>query len=741
MAVSDTSLAGLKVVDFGLGFSAALVAKFLCECGANITRVEPSAGDPFYDVYPAYDVWRRGLTISRADGQFTARLADLLADADICIVGGEDYPGVDWRLDATAMQSRLPRLIVLNIESYPSGTRHAGRPGCEVLVQARSGVASEHYSKRPLNMAFAPANYGAALHGLVGLFAALLHRERMGRGQLVSTSLFEGALAWPLYLWCEMQNPTPAAAFVLPKDPWPLIFKGSDGKYVQVLLGSAGSKYKLYKILGIDDPTVQVSDSGMPQPGGNPKNFFGDVDLLATHVAKFNSHELVKAIWAQGLPAEPVLKPGGCWDDAQVVHNGIIRCDADSVRYVGHPVAMRAASDAAAKPLRSNEQSAAVSPLAGMRVIDFGAFVAGPYASAVLSDLGAEVIKVEPMGGDPNRAIPRSNGSVNRGKRGITVDLKATEGLKIAQQLCIAADVVTSNFRPGASARLGIDGPTLHKLKPELIVLESAAYGASGPRAEGAGFDMCFQALCGHDWRAGGEGNTPLCNRMAPVDFAGGLIGGIAALKGLLVRARTGSGAEMETSLMNAGLYMMSELLQKADGQFVGAPAVNQAQTGFHPAEQFYEAADGWLAIAARDEAMAGRLLQALGLDAAITSPRKSWGQDVATAIAAAVKARTVAEVVASLERARVWVEASCPNGEPVNLRDADLLRMGTVYQSHHPQFGEVRQIGPLVRLSATTRPRPRHTALPGEHTNEVLAELGYSSAAIEDLRARKIVR
>ena len=740
MPASDTSLAGLSVVDLGVGMAAALVAKFLCESGARIDRIEPAAADPFYDVYPAYEVWRRGISIRRAGADIEQQLSKMLASADICIIGGEDYPGLHWRRDAANLQAQYPRLIVLNIEAYPSGTRHAGRPGCEVLVQARSGVASEHYSRRPLYMAFGPANYGAALHGLVGLYAALLHRERMGRGQLVSTSMFEGAMSWPLYLWCEFEKPTPAANFELPKDPWPLIFKGCDGKYVQILLGSAGSKYKLYKVLGIDDPTVLEGDSGMPQPGGNPKNFYGEIDLLSAHVTKFDSRELVQAIWAQGLPAEPVLEPGRCWDDPQVVHNAILVREPDGLRHVAHPMDMQ--------PLPARQAVAVASdgtmpnaPLAGMRVVDFGAFVAGPYASTLLSDLGAEVIKVEPMAGDPNRTIPRSNGSVNRGKRAISIDMKSPEGVKIAQQLCMAADVVTSNFRPGASARLGIDAPTLHKLKPQLVVLESAAYGATGPRAGGSGFDMCFQALCGHDWRAGGQGNAPLCNRTAPVDFAGGLLGGIAALKGLYQRARSGAGVEMGTSLMNAGLFLMSELLQRPDGQFVGAPCLNHAQTGFHPAEQFYEAADGWLAVAARDDAMAQRLLKVLGLDLQAPIARKLWDQTVADAIAGAIKPRKVDEVVALLQGVDVWVEACCSNGEPVNLHDPDLIRMGTVYRSQHPQYGEVKQIGPLVRLSAAQRPHSRHMALPGEHTNEVLAELGYTAAQIEDLRARKIVK
>src|SRR5258706_435290 len=115
-------------------------------------------------------------------------------------------------------------------------------------------------------MSFEPSNYGAALHGLAGLFAALLQRESSGRGQVVATSLFEGALTWPMLLWCEAEKPTPVSNFVMPKDPWPLIFKCADGVWVQVVLGSAGSKGRLYRILKVDDPTVDINDSGMPKP-------------------------------------------------------------------------------------------------------------------------------------------------------------------------------------------------------------------------------------------------------------------------------------------------------------------------------------------------------------------------------------------------------------------------------------------------------------------------------------------
>jgi len=273
------------------------------------------------------------------------------------------------------------------------------------------------------------------------------------------------------------------------------------------------------------------------------------------------------------------------------------------------------------------------------------------------------------------------------------------------------------------------------------IVLESAAYGTTGPRADGAGFDMCFQALCGHDWRGGGVGNRPLWNRTSMVDFAAGSIGAVGVLQHLYQRARTGAGAELGAALLNAGLYLLSELIQQADGQFIGAPTVNAEQTGYHPAEQLYEAADGWIAIAARDEAMATRLVDMLGLGRAITQPRARWGHDEATVLAAAIRQRPVAQLAETFERAGVWAEICRPNGERDSLDDANLERLGTLYRAEHPQYGTVRQIGPLVRLSGSSAGARTHAPLPGEHTDEILRELGFPAEAVTDLRARKIVK
>jgi len=414
----------------------------------------------------------------------------------------------------------------------------------------------------------------------------------------VRTSLLEGAISWLPMFWMEIDKPTPAAAFITPKDAMPLIFQCADGQFLHLVIGAAGSKYKLYCLLGIDDPTVLPGDSGMPRPGGDPRNFYGDIDLISSHCALWQRDALLQALWAENLPAEPVLAPGACRDDPQIIRNGVIVRNAQGVDSVGLPMRATRTAVGNPRPLPVGQR-----PLEGIRVVDFGAYVAGPLASQLLTGLGADVVKVEPPGGDPSRGLIRGYIASNRGKRGIALDLKDREGLNTAQLLAVDAHIVTSNFRSGVSQRLGIDAETLASLQPDLIILESPAYGSDGPSAQRAGFDMVMQAVTGLEQHAGieirrGEKlRQPLWNRLSMVDFAAGTRGAIGLLCALYARRWDGGGSRMEMPLINAGLFLLSELIRLPDGQFAGADPINDGGTAIHPLEGFYSVRDGWIAL------------------------------------------------------------------------------------------------------------------------------------------------
>jgi crotonobetainyl-CoA:carnitine CoA-transferase CaiB-like acyl-CoA transferase len=731
-----SQLAGLTVVDLGAGMAPALIAKFLRELGASVVRVPPPGGDPFERFYPAYTTWRRDQLVDHAAAADESRLEALLGKADICLVGGEDHPDLPPRRDAAKLAAANSTLIVLEITGFPASSPEAARPGVDLLVQVRAGLVFEHFSARPNVISFQPSNYGAAIQGLLGLLTALMERELSARGQVVSTSLLEGALTWAATFQVAVQKPDAQYNFKNPKDTVPLIFRCEDGVYIHIVLGSTGAKYRLYQVLGIDDPNVDPSDIGAPSLANGPRRFFGDVDLLDSRIRVRRSRELLQALWDAGIAAEVAGAPGACWSDPQVVHNGLIVTTEDGVRHVGLPIAV----DSSSSPVAPSRSLPQVMPLNGLRVVDFGTYVAGPLAAVALGDLGADVIKVEAMNPDPTRISFRMFSPANRGKRAIAVNLKTDEGRLIARRLCANADVVLSNFRAGAAARLGIDAASLRKTRPDLIVLETSAFGSAGPSATRGGFDPMMQAFCGHEVRFGGKGNPPLWNISAFVDFAAGLMGSVAIMVALYHRARTGGGARLDVSLLNTGIFLLSELIQTPDGTFHGAPPLNALRTGSTATESLYETRDGWIAVAARGNAAARRFAEVLDLADVAAKPGDAWAEAEATAISSAVRGRQRGELLAALSAAGVWADICDPARSAAIINDPALIAAGTVHRVDHPDYGHVTHLGPLFRFSRSRREARQRAPLFGEHTRELLSQLGYDCASIEDLLDKKVV-
>lgn len=722
-------LRSVCVVNLGDGLAPALVGKFLHEMGAHVLRAPPPGNDPFPRLYPAYESLQHGVQLDIEAGRSAAALETLLKSADVCIIGGEDHPLLERvRHVPETVAAVNSRLIVLHIAGYPRDSAQADRPAVDVLVQARSGLVYEHYTHRPNLMAFQPSHYGAALQGLIGLLAALYARESDRCGQIVSTSMYEGALAW-VNEWGKAEYPNEAFNLLPPKDPCPLILQCVGGDYIHVVLGSSGSKARLYEILGVDEPGIDPKDAGLPDASSGARKFFGDVDLLSSYATRWKRGDLLDALRKAGVAAAAIQSPGKCWGDAQVLHNRLLTSSANGVRCVGNPV-ITFGSPASARPTAPGSAQ----PLDGVRIVDFGTYVAGPFCSVHLRALGADVIKVEPAGGEPIRKLLRGYIAVNRGKRSIAVNLKTPQGGEIIRRLCARADVVTSNFRAGAAARLGIDASTLHRMRPEMVVLESSAFGKTGPNAEQSAFDLTMQAHCGHEFRAGGVGNPPLWNRATMIDYANGYLGAIAVLAALYHRARTGEGADLDMPLLNAGIYLLSELVQLGDGTFVGAPALNKEQTGFHPAESLYATADGWIAVAIRDDTAARRFLKILELDGTLGGDLARWGDAEAGVIANACRSWRCDELLTTLAAGGVWAEKCRAGEEAVTLADPELISRNTVRRCAHPQLGIVTGIGVLFSFSRSAVADARPAPLAGEHTREVLSELGYQSDEIESL-------
>lgn len=719
-------LHGVTVVDRGQGMPAALLSFLLRQLGATVIRELPLDDDPFVSVYPAYRTWREGDLAAAAGAG-----ADPLAGADVCIVGGEDWPGLT-RTGAAAVGEGHPRLITLDITAYPAELGRDGDPGVDVLIQAAAGLCSEQRADRPALFAIQPSNFGSALRGAIGILAALVEREKSGRGQLVRTSLFEGALTWLVPMWFRTEHRNPNAH--APLGVRPLVFECSDGRYVHLSFSSRGASSRAYKALGIDDPAV-VNYEGPALYGTTKDDFFGDIDRIIPYVRRHTSAWMLEAMTRADVAISLIRAPGECWDDPQVEVNGLLATSKAGVRHVARPIQSEPGEPHVAGA-GSRIAGTGEGPLGGIRVIDLGLNVAMPAGARFLGELGAEVIKVESL--DPPRGPTWD--PINAGKLCLRADLKSSGGSEVVGRLCADAALVMANFRPGVLERLGFGPADLAARFPGISLIQSPGFGATGPQAMEPAFDMTLQASTGLQIRAGGEGNLPVWIPTFVIDVCGGLLNAVAGLACLYHHARTGAGSVAQVPLLNAAIYLLSELVQNAAGEFAGAPSVNRAQTGFHPAEAMYRTADGWLALAARDPAAVRTLAAALGLAEIAALPRERWGEAEGEQIAAALARLPQDEALHRLKAAGVWAEACTSAATSGLLRDPRLHDAGILSRSTYPEVGEVIQLGRMVHFSRSAITGDLRPVVPGQDTREVLGRLGYDAAEVERLFADRAV-
>ncbi len=241
-------------------------------------------------------------------------------------------------------------------------------------------------------------------------------------------------------------------------------------------------------------------------------------------------------------------------------------------------------------------------PLSGVVVLDLGQYLAGPFGAMLLGDLGAEVIKVEPVRGDGMRMAGMPFLGCQRGKLDIAVDVKAPEGLEVVMRLAELADVVHHNMTKGTAARLGIDYEALRDRNPELVHCNTYAYGAEGPLSEFGGLDPLYQAACGLEYEAGpvAEGNPPLYLRFGMTDTANAMVSAVGVLAALYHQRRTGEGQDLWTSLLNGAAVFSSDVFLTAEGEPGPVrPGLDRNQTGVSPCYRLYDTQQGWIQVAA----------------------------------------------------------------------------------------------------------------------------------------------
>src|SRR5881396_2169193 len=391
--------------------------------------------------------------------------------------------------------------------------------------------------------------------------------------------------------------------------------------------------------------------------------------------------------------------------------------------------------------------------LEGIRVVDCSRVLAGPFCAMLLSDLGADVIKVEDTGsGDESRTWPpHKDGEsaaflvINRNKRDIALDLKQPEGVEALKRLVAGADVLIENFRTGTMESFGLGYDTLAALNPGLVYGSISAFGRTGPRKDGAGYEALMQAFSGIMSITGEPDGPPVRAGVSFLDLTTGIFSAFGVVNALLYRAKTGLGQRVDGSLLETAVTLLN---YHAEGYLLTG-SVPKALGSAHPSLSPYRnfrCRDGqWVFIAGANDRLWRRLVGALGLADMADDPR--FATNIERVKHRAELEQRVGDAIAAHDREpllKLLEKADVP-ATPVNtvdqvLNDAQTATRPTIRRVTHPKLGEIPVVGMPVSFSAMDPGVRRHAPMRGEHTDQILAEAGYSATQIADLRARRVV-
>jgi MYXO-CTERM domain-containing protein len=746
MMTATGPLAGLRVVDCSGGLAGGRATWMLADYGAEVLWIEPPGGDPCRADAAASAVFNRGkrsVTLDLADEDGRSRLLDLLATADVAVQSWR--PGVAERLGVgyQVVHARNPSLVLCSISGFgPPEGPHRDVPGHEALVHALVGTMAEQrgFREGPIFEALPFASMGAAYLALIGVLAALYRRGDDGHGRHVETSLYDGALAYLSMMWGESDA---SGGLAMKPGRQRLItrsFLCGDDQYLGVHTGAVGAFGRLMKVLGLDD-RIPSSESGLDM--GIPLTDEHYEILESETHTKFASEP--RAVWVERLRAADVcaiehLPPCAVFDTPQARHNEMVTVVDDPglgpCEQVAPPAKLARTPGSVAGPAptpgRDTEmlQTDTAEPkggpaptiprvdeplLAGVKILDLGAFYAGPYSSRLLADLGADVIKVEPVAGDPLRGLERPFFSAQAGKRSLAANLKRPELGPAVRGLLEWADVVHHNLRPGAAERLGLGYEQARAVNPAIVYLYAPGWGSSGPDASRQSFAPMMSAYAGIGLECAGQYNPPLFPT-GNEDPGNGLLGAVAALMALLHRRRTGEGQYVENPQLNASMAHMAHAVRLTDGTVKGAGRLDPLQLGNSATERLFETADGWVCVVAVTDVAIQGLARVAGIE--LVEDDYELGQR----LAAALTARKTADLLRELAAAGVPAAEPVPANMKRLMHDDDEIARGRVGVAEHHTKGTVRELAVLLRVSdlrdpaSSPRARPGRAHRPGAH-------------------------
>ncbi|MCU1533383.1 MAG: hypothetical protein JWO49_2954 [Arthrobacter sp.] len=810
-----TPLEGIRVVELSNGMTNAQLGQMLADFGAEVVQVEPPGGTSLRS-HPSYPMWGRSKRSVELDLKTERGLTEvrrLIGAADVVIEAFRPGVAQSLGLDYAELARENPRLIWSSVTAFGAGSPLANVPGYEGLVMAKLG-AMHMYSmmtERPgpafLSVAYASwAGVQAALHGIL---TSLYERETSGVGQAVDTSM---ALALAgIDPWQQMMQSLankypdalvstppftpegfPATAFPLmllvavTKDGHWLQFSQVQPRLFQALIEEAGLGWmredpEWKTIPGFEDVAKRVKANEMLLDAVRQKtlaewqeifdrnpNVFAEIFRRGTellhHPQMLHYDQVVEVDdHAHGRTKQPA--PLVTMSATPLpVPRPAPALDADA------GLADRWAAATARETNPAVGQSEGGLPLAGVTVLELGTFYAAPYGATVLTDLGARVIKIEPLEGEPMRMIvsfPEAGAAkVLQGKESVALDIASPEGRDLVLEIARRSDIVLRSYRAGVAERLGLDADSLLAINPDLVYLDAPGYGIDGPYGYRPAFAPTIAAGTGVAMRNNPKLASPEeAARMSTQEVreasvrltsgsnsSGTQPDGIAAmavatamLLGLYARARGAGGQRMLTTMLLSAAHALSETMIEYEGKAEIAH-VDEEALGLGATYRLYPTADGWVFLAAPSNRDWQRLAGALASYGPFDEP--AWATEEGRLSADAEVAKTLGDAFRQ-RPAREW-EAElvaqgigCVVAEARTMEESYIGEMGRehgwVATVDSPIFDEYERVGPMVHFSRSSTQALPGTTL-GQHTEAVLTELGLDADRIAELRTQGVI-
>jgi crotonobetainyl-CoA:carnitine CoA-transferase CaiB-like acyl-CoA transferase len=747
--------AGVRVLELTRGIAGRTAAMLLADLGADVIRA--SDDRPHTERDPGGLCWDRGKMLAPLHGTSISELRRLALAADVLLTDLRPAELAGHWASPSDARAASPRLVHAWLPPYAARGRWSDLPDDPLLLAAVGGFA-DHFpavADVPVAPVVPTISYIQGAVGAAAIAAALVGRGADGPGRCVTVSGLHAIAAAQASMMMTAEDGTAilSAGKRAPGAPNYRSYRGSDGRWLYLAALTPGFFFRALEVLDRMDILVREDVDGefmnllRPDVGAAV-----GAELAETFAAR------PRAVWLRlladaGIPAAPVTTREEWLAGEQVTAIGA-RLESDhpglgrvvmpglAVRLSGTPGRVRhlpsAEHVAAASSLWPGAEGTTAAggapgggapggaapadlPLAGIRVLDMSTFMAAPFASALLADFGADVVKVEPAGGDPYRVYSASYTAVNQRKRAAALDLRKPDERAALLRLAADADVLVDNLRADSMSRLGLGDGVLAAAFPRLVRCSVSAYGRTGPFADLPGFDPVMQARSGMMLAQGGA-DDPVAS-VAPIhDVGTAALAALGILAALFARARTGRGQHVTASLAGSSVFLQSAELTT----FAGRPAA-QAGGADYPGpsavRRYYQASDGWLAVAATAAAHVADLLLAVGhpewdaLDDATLADRLSG----------ALASRPVDDWVTELAARRV---PACRVLSRIGeLADPFLLENEFSHVVADPVAGKLRiargfSDWPGARPASQ---RPARGTMVGEETEAVLAAAGIS--------------